>query len=65
MPKEELLQRKKKEESNRKLAEWDAMIPDGAFQDANISENLTSRHIDKTEYKKHIGTSSLERCRES
>jgi hypothetical protein len=65
MPREELIQQRQKEESRRRLAEWDAMIPDGAFQDANISENLTGRHIDKKEQPKHTGTSSLEYCRES
>jgi len=65
MPREELIQQRQKEESRRKLAEWDAMIPDGAFQDANISENLTTRYIDKKENSISVGSSSLESCRES
>jgi hypothetical protein len=65
MPKEELAQKRLREESRRRMDEWDAMIPDGAFQDAEITERLSSRHIDKAENNNTVGTSSLERCRES
>ena len=65
MPREELVQQRLKEESRRKMAEWDAILPDGGFEDANISENLTTRHIDRKESRVSVGTSSLESCRES
>lgn len=65
MPKERPAQKRLREDSRRRMEEWDAMIPDGAFQDAEITERLSSRHIDKAEINKAVGTSSLERCRES
>jgi len=65
MPREELVQQRLKEESRRKMAEWDAILPDGAFEDANISENLTTRYIDRKENRASVGASSLESCRES
>ena len=58
-------QKRLREDSRRKMDEWDAMIPDGAFQDAELTENLSGRHINKTESNKAVGISSLERCRES
>tara|TARA_E500000178_G_C17023789_1_gene756901 strand:+ start:1676 stop:1873 length:198 start_codon:yes stop_codon:yes gene_type:complete len=65
MPREELAQQRLKEESRRKMAEWDSMIPDGAFEDANISEKLTTRYVDRKQQDKYTGASSLESCRES
>lgn len=57
---EKALLERKKEEQRRKLKLWDEIIPDGAFQDANIKEELTGRHIDKRESEKSGGVSSLE-----
>lgn len=56
---ERMLERKKRERL-LKLQEWDSIIPDGAFVDADVKEEITGRHIHKGTETGAKSASSLE-----
>ena len=38
---------RKRIEQIRKMQEFTASLPDDGFQDANVTENITGKHVDK------------------
>lgn len=56
----ETILRRKKMEQLQRMKEWDAICPDDAFVDANVKEEITSRHYTNTNTDFTRGASSLE-----
>ena len=60
MPDSDRILERKKREQLIKLKEWDAIIPDNAFVDANVKEELTGKHVPKITEAGAKSASSLE-----
>lgn len=60
MPDSDRILERKKREQLIKLKEWDAIVPDNAFVDADVKEEITGRHIHKGTEAGAKSASSLE-----
>ena len=60
MPDSDRILERKRREQLIKLKEWDNIIPDNAFVDANVKEELTGKHVHKETETGAKSASSLE-----